>query len=318
MAPLITYLRRLVLFGVFCALAYPVLLVGIGALLRFTYVENLRYPLGDYGHMYTRLKEVKDHGPVDVVFLGSSHAYRGFDPRIWAERGFTSFNLGSSSQTPLQTELIARRYLPALDPRLVILEVYPGTFRSNGAESAVDLIANGPMDGATVRMALRTKNAMVFNTLLYGSMRRTLGLDANYQEDPVKVYDRYVPHGYVERIEGNFTPNDDLLPELTEPFPRQVEAFDRLLGFLRESGYPVVLVETPMTRWMYTGLYTDHDTFAARMDSLAPYVDMNGKVDLDDGSHFFTMDHMNQAGVVRFDKVLLDTMEQRGWLPEAR
>ena len=77
---------------------------------------------------------------VDVLFLGSSHAYRGFDPRIFRKRGYSSFNLGSSAQTPSQTKVWLKRYLKHLNPKIVIYEVYPGTFSSDGIEASLDLV----------------------------------------------------------------------------------------------------------------------------------------------------------------------------------
>ena len=82
--------------------------------------------------MFTRLKEVKTVKNVDILFLGSSHTYRGFDTSIFHDCGYSAFNLGSSSQTPIQTLTLANRYLKQLNPKLVVLEVYPGNFTGDG------------------------------------------------------------------------------------------------------------------------------------------------------------------------------------------
>src|SRR3972149_6768649 len=37
----------------------------------------------------------------DLIFLGSSHCYRCFDPFVFQKFGLTTYNLGSSSQTPI-------------------------------------------------------------------------------------------------------------------------------------------------------------------------------------------------------------------------
>src|SRR5438477_3987320 len=65
---------------------------------------------GGIGHTLQRLREVESVGSVDILFIGSSHAYRGFDPRLFAETGLTSFNLGSKAQSPLNSYFLLKHY----------------------------------------------------------------------------------------------------------------------------------------------------------------------------------------------------------------
>ncbi len=76
------YTVRLILFSVFCIIVYPVLVVIWGALLPKEFVGNVSRTIGGAGHLRARLADVQDQGPVDVLFLGSSLSYRGFDTRI--------------------------------------------------------------------------------------------------------------------------------------------------------------------------------------------------------------------------------------------
>ena len=52
--------------------------------------------------MYLRKIDADTTINIDVLVLGSSHAYRGFDPRIFKKAGIKLFNFGSSGQTLLQ------------------------------------------------------------------------------------------------------------------------------------------------------------------------------------------------------------------------
>lgn len=315
MRPIFHFIRLAITFGIVCAVLYVAAIALVGAVVPARFIPNLKYPLGGYGHMHTRTRELIDHPPVDVLFIGSSHAYRGFDPRIWAKRGYQTFNLGSSAQTPIQSELLLREYLPTLRPQVLVIEVHPGPFRDEGLESAVDLIANRPLDAATVAMAFRTHSVMVINGLIHGATRQLLGTDRDFNERSVIGSDQYVLGGFVERKVGRFSPSGKLQRGFTEPRPDQWSAFLRMLSLSREHGCEVILVEAPTTKWLYASLYTDHDRFAERMAAEGRYIDMNGKVDLDDSLHFFTKGHLNQEGVERFNSALLDTLERRGWLP---
>ncbi|MFZ1333373.1 MAG: hypothetical protein WAR83_14355, partial [Flavobacteriales bacterium] len=95
------YIKRLLFFMCLTLVLYPVFMVVWSLALPIKQLENVRYPMGGGGHMHTRIAELKDHPPVDIVFLGSSHTYRSFDPRSWASAGYSSFNLGSSAQSPI-------------------------------------------------------------------------------------------------------------------------------------------------------------------------------------------------------------------------
>ena len=153
------FLKHTLLFICLLSFLYAGCVFLSGLIFPSSTTRNLKYPLGSYGHLNSRVKDIKNHSDVDVLFLGSSHAYRGFDPRIFKKHGITSFNLGSSSQTPIQTEILLNRYLNSLNPKLVVYEVYPGFLRNDGVESALDLIANDKIDFLTIKMSLNLKKA---------------------------------------------------------------------------------------------------------------------------------------------------------------
>lgn len=312
----LSFLLRALGFTGFLAALYP-FLVAPFALLPHTWAPNLRYPLNDTGHLRTRLIEVKHHPAAPIVFLGSSHAYRGFDPRIWERRGYGSFNLGSSSQSPIQTEMVCRDLVPRLRPRLAIMEVHPNALQTDGIESALEFIANGPLNPGVLRMATRVPHAMVANAVAYGALRKALGIDARIPEAVRKKLDTYVGRGYVERDMEHFSPSSKPAPQPRdcEPGERQLQALERALRALYKQGLSVVLVEAPVTRWMREGIYRGHDRFAERMARAGRYIDMNGKVALDDSLHFYDHSHLNQAGVELFNAALIDTLRGRGWLP---
>ncbi len=311
------FLLRMLGFTAFCVIVYPPLIVVFSAIAPDGIVPNIRYPLNGYGHLRTRMAEVEGHGPVDIVFLGSSHAYRGFDPRIWARRGYSSFNLGSTDQTFLQTELLLTAHARDLRPRLVILEVHPGPFLETGIESALDVIANRPIDQNTLGMASRLRHPYVLNAIAYGAIRQITGYDDRTAEPLRKNADMYINGGFVERVEGHFIPETPAIRVRIEPSFEQWAAFQRVLADLRAQDIEFILVEAPMTHWMNEGIYPDRAGFDSLMNASGRYLNMNGKVALDDSLHFFTKEHLNQSGVELFNEALFDTLERRGWLPEA-
>ncbi len=140
----------------------------MGRLCTYFFEKNLNYRIGSYGHMFSRIKEIPNLKEIDILFLGSSHSYRGFDTRIFKKNNLNTFNLGSSGQTPLQTEILMKRYLKIIKPKLIIFEVYPNTFSIDGVESTLDIIANDEIDFEIIKLAFKQNNIKIYNTLLYG------------------------------------------------------------------------------------------------------------------------------------------------------
>ncbi len=104
--------------------------------------------VGGFGYSLQRFREVETlsekKSEVDFVILGSSHAYRGFHPEIFKNFNYSSINLGSSSQSPINSYFLAKEYLPRLNSKYLIYEGYYKTFQINGIESFLDLSINLP------------------------------------------------------------------------------------------------------------------------------------------------------------------------------
>ena len=272
--------------------------------------KNLNYSLGAYGHMHTRLQEVSNYNNIDILFTGSSHAYRGFDTRIAESYGYTTFNLGSSAQTPVQTKLLLERYLEQLQPKILIYEVYPYTFEIDGVESSLDIIANGTIDGNTLKMAFKLNHIKTYNSLVYGCYRHLLNRDKNFKENTVTGEDTYIPGGFVER---KITNNADSVPvtgKKTEwiAIPYQLAAFEQTVTLLKQKGIKLILVQAPVTKQekeKYTNNKQIDDYFTAK----ATYYNFNNFLNLSDSLHFYNKDHLNQEGVSVFNRSLFDIIK---------
>jgi len=185
------FIKSIFLFIPFAIVIYILLLFIWGSYIPQRYKINLidAHSLG--GYTYTRLQEAKNIKDVDILFLGPSHAYRSFDPRIFKNANLTSFNLGSTSQTPIQTEILVDRYLKQINPKMVIIEVYPDIFTSDGVESSVDLIGNSEIDGDILKMAIKINNVKTYNTLLYYYLRNFIYPEVSRTEPAQTDYDTY-------------------------------------------------------------------------------------------------------------------------------
>jgi hypothetical protein len=289
---------------------YPLFIIFWGNYAPDPLKKNLNYPLGAYGHMYSRIQNIKEVRDVDILFLGSSHAYRGFDPRIFKQYGLNTFNLGSNAQSHVQTEILLKRHLDEIDPKLIIYEVYPGTFSSDGVESSLDIIANDKNDFESIRMALAQNHIKVYNALIYGFYRDLFRKNINYKEELVKGEDKYIEGGFVEKELKYFEPME-FEENNWDLNGRQYEYFERVLLFIEERNIPVILVEAPITESMYKS-FGNNSEFDAKMKQYGVYYNFNELIDLDDKLHFYNSHHLNQNGVKIFNTKLIEILFDKG------
>jgi len=318
--PFRTFFRLLAGFIPFALTVYVVLVCAIGSLRDQVDKKNRHTPLGHflnelprnldyrkglYGHMFTRAREAKVTHDVDILFIGSSHAYRSFDPRIFAEAGFKTFNLGSSQQTHLQTHVLLKRYLEQMNPKVVVYEVFPPIFAVDGVESALDIIANDRNDLESIRMAFQINHLKVYNALIYGLYRNLFDLDADFAERLRRGVDHYIPGGYLQKKISYYEKKDWTQKRKSwRKRPNQVEAFERNLAMIRARGSRVILLQAPWPKREYQRLRRrlEFDEF---MRSYGEYYNFAQTMKLDNRRHFYDEGHMNQAGVNLFNQELL-------------
>lgn len=251
------------------------------------------------GFTKVRFEEAANHEPVDMLILGSSHAYRGFDPRIFEEKGIITFNLGTTAQTPIQSELILETFIDQFAPTRVLLEVYPWGFTSDGIESSIDLLYYGrPIDRLTI--VRKTPTIRVLNSSIYAA------LSGSKLEEMRSKKDQYISGGYVER-EVNFLRSISQSSKSWNWNEDQFEAMSRIVAKCRERNIQLVLVQAPTT-WAFYSSFTNNQEFEGRMKEYGAYYNFNGLPALEDSLHFYDEDHLNQAGVSLFNKALLDTL----------
>lgn len=258
--------------------------------------------------MYTRLKEVKEIKHVDVLILGSSHAFRGYDTRIFEKNGIHAFNLGSSSQSPLQTEVLLDRYLDGLNPSLVIYDVYPVFFTVDGVESALNIIGCDKNDQNSINMAVTINHLQVYNTLFYGFFQDKFNLNARYDEPLRKDGDTYIPGGFVEREVYHYHP-EHFSERKYNYNQKQLNAFERIISKFHDKQIKYVLVNAPTTRVLYES-NTDNDSFDDMIVKYGKYYDFNKLISLNDSLDFYDADHLNQLGVEKFNEKLLEVLSE--------
>ena len=302
------FINRFFCFVAVCLTSYVILLLFVGTFAPGIFKKNLNYKIGAYGHMNSRIKEIPNYSNIDILFIGSSHSYRGFDPRIFKEYNYNVFNLGSSSQSPIQQELLLTQYFSLLNPKLVVFEVFPKIIESDGVESALDLLANNKIDNNALKMCFKTNNIKTYNTLIFAYYRQFFNLNSKFTEPNVINEDTYIKGGFVERELSFYKkPTKNYSSKTTYSFNGlQLSTFKSILKMLKQKNINYILVQAPITKTLFNR-YSNNNYVDSVYKSLGVYYNFNTIVDFND-SLFYDAHHLNQNGVVLFNKKFIEVL----------
>lgn len=295
------FVKRFSYFLVFSLLFYIVSICLVGFIFPNGLIKNLNFQLGGTGHLYTRLNEVKKVKKIDVLFIGSSLTYRGYDTRIFSKNNINSFNLGSSSQTPIQSEILIDKYLDAVNPKVIVLETNPEIFSSDGIESTLDLIANCPIDTKLVLFALKQNHIKVYNALILSLCRNLLGSNNNYFENIRKGTDTYISGGFVQKDSINFestitTKNSWTMNSFQE------KSFENMIQKIKEKGIGLLFVQPPTLQ-----SYSHSELFDQLMQKHGLYYNFNKIMpEIKDSIYFYDNFHLNQKGVEKYNRYFIE------------
>jgi hypothetical protein len=301
------FLTSLVLFTFFTSIIYVIGIVSFGRYVPKMARFNLPIVIGNGGYSHMRFSEAKSGKKVDILILGSSLAYRGYDPRIFKEANWEIFNLGSSSQTPVQTEYLVNKYLDRFKPKFVILDVYPVLFNSDGIESAIDLLSNSESHQDLIGLNYQNNDIRIYNTFIYQYCREFFNFDKDYKEKSRKKNsDKYIKGGFVES-NAKFKPKDIYSPFTYVFLPAQKKAFSNIIDKLKNKNIAYLILQSPIPQRIYESV-----TNNAEADSLfsqyGPYVNANGTLKLPD-SCFLDESHLNQSGVEIYNDFVIQLLK---------
>src|SRR5207302_4229078 len=90
-------------------------------------------------------------------------AYQGYDPRIFQEFAFKTYNLGTSDQKLMCSYFLIKNYINHNNCKLVMFDLYDRVFSQSNIESHSDMIQNIPSDKAALEIAYASKDLRAIN-----------------------------------------------------------------------------------------------------------------------------------------------------------
>ncbi len=299
------FVKRILIFTSSCILIYVVSVISIGLISNNGLGKNFVFPIGNYGHSMLRLNEVKTHSRVDILILGSSHAYRGFDPRIFKKHQFDIFNLGLSSETPIQSYFLLKKYYSQLQPKIVIQEIYPLLLENDGTENNSFLLANEPIDMPLTKLAFNNFNLQNLNAWIYGAFRTILHLNDQIELPEKFGEDTYIAGGYSQKDEVPLDTSKTLIAREYIPLKEQIVALDSIQQFCKSKSCSLYFVITPVTS-VEKHHILNWSRIIQQIEDIHSVHDFSRLPVLHDTLHFYDSDHLNQKGVEIFNPILIN------------
>jgi hypothetical protein len=312
---------RLLLFALLLAASH-VALIGLAAIaspaLKATILKYSNVPIGmRRDHIALRFEELQKERDIDVLFIGSSHSLRTFDPRYFERHQIRAFNLGTANQTPMNTYYLLEQYLSQLKPRLVVIEAYWETLEINGVEGTIAITVNRGPGWDTLKMALATRHPKALNAQWSSLFEHLFGTATAIQLRPDEAY---TSRGFVETWEPNGAGEIRRKRHDVVVDEQQMNYLSRTLTLVKAHDARVLMVWAPVTA-AWRDLAMNLKDVRHRLADLSksydvPFVDLNDAVLLDDGLDFKDSDHLNQHGVDKVMPVFLSVLRDYRLLDE--
>lgn len=263
-----------------------------------------------------KLQDVREAKSPDVLIMGSSLAYRNYDPQILKTAGFSSFTLGTSSQKPNMTKIMAMRYLQNINSRLVIIDVNPYLMFTPDSFETVDVIMNSPKSKYdwnlfTAEPSLLALNSLIIKYTEFAEKDRTEKL-----KDSILDQSTYLGNGFVKSDlvydESKKTP--DIRIKDFEALPNQAQAMDDIIGYLKSNNIPYILILSPVNELFFDKKSkisaTEFRNLSKQFFSkYGNYYDSNN-FEKYQPSEFMDFSHLNQKGAQRFTNSLIPILQK--------
>jgi hypothetical protein len=298
------FVKSILIFAVFSSMFYMAGILALGYAGISALHLNFKF-LDTPSRSLLRVQDIQQIDTVDILFLGSSRAFKGFDTRIFNEHGYSAFNFGTSAQTPVQTAMLLDRYLDGIAPRLVVYEVYPEGFESDGVESAIDLLSSDRADAHAWKMMKEVSKPTVSHALFFALWQQSLGKELRFTDRP----DGYLPmSGYIQRPVTYNVAMDMVFPHQDiEIRDYQWAAFERIVKKFRERNIRLIMVQAPVPSSRYDAM-TNRDSIHELLRNQGEFIAFNEILALDDSLHFEDDSHLNQIGAELFNARLIELL----------
>lgn len=302
-----SFIKSVLLFSVFASLFYGFAILVMGRILPYRFHGNLltenKILSNDLSEK--RFDQVGKSDSVSLAILGSSHAYRGYDVRLFNSLGFKSYNLGSSSQTPISTEFIYSNYVDKFNPKIIVIDIYPILFTKTPVEGELNLLPLFYKNEDFIQSTFKSFDVRVFNSLMYF---RIFG-NSESAKSKILRNEEYIDGGYISSFKiGDQTKK--YTPSKLKIEDDNITALKNIVKDAEAKGIEVFLFQAPLPQERYQS-YENNKEIDSIMKSIGTYYNYN-EVRFLPSQYFMDDSHINQKGVDVYNKWVIDKIKENG------
>jgi hypothetical protein len=268
-----------------------------------------------------------ERGAVDVLVLGSSHAYCAINPAIiYRNSGISAYDLCGSVQPMWNTYYYLKEALKTQTPKLVVLDVFGVQFDIEYGEPGNIVINNYGLRPSRNKIDSLRASAPEGEFLDYFiEANQFHSRYASLNEEDFHMGDYYAPSYFL----GAFlAPHAVALEEPGEPQEAQPvglpakseEYYRRIIDLCVMENIPLEVVVSPYIVWgEQKGQYRQAEMIAGEYD--VPFTDFNrmyADIGLDFSRDFLDNDHLNYRGSEKFTEYVTRTIFSKYKLPDHR
>lgn len=254
------------------------------------------------GDTFRKFKDFDKNKSYDIIVIGSSHAYRGYDPRFFKNQSINMFNLGTSAQSLLNTYYIAKYYITPLNCKLVIIDIYDGALSTDGLEATADLTQNITSTACAFKMGIAMKDPRVINMLTVRML--------NSATPPMYSDTNYVLNGFCENRDELKNYNQKAYDTKLNFKTFQVNYLEALLTYLKNHHIAAIAVTHPSPIESHNyNFFKNREIVTQLMEKhKIPYWDYSS-YELNTKTDFYDLHHLNQSGVEKFNALLIKDLK---------
>ena len=246
----------------------------------------------------------------DVVVLGSSHAYRGYDPFVFSSYNLKMYNLGTSNQHMMCSYQIIKNHINKDNCKLLILDMFDKVFANNDIESKSDIIQNVDDDETAIATALASNDIRAINMITLRYFNKTL--------DPLNIDTIGYNNGYLV-ARKILDPKKKDITKLIWKYKAdqsQKKYLSLLLEYCQKEEITIVAVSHPVPE-IYP--MREHNKFLADVNPIfnkykVPYYDYTNYKGMGKISYYSDPTHLNQIGAIKFNKMLIQDLIKDGFI----
>jgi len=259
------------------------------------------------GQEYRICKDWKGSSDNDLLVIGSSHAYRGYDPRIFQRNGIDMYSAGSGFQNTLASFVLLENIFIPKKNDIVIIDLFDQTFEGDGVGSYARLIQNVTSYTAATELARRQPDIRTFNSLMCRIFSDQSRIEV--PDEPGYLYNGYCPKNDTAVISSSEIRK---IPSFNMSFVKYLKETIRLIK--SQNAHPIA-VSHPQPKTLTNETF--HKEFLELVMPVLQeegilYLDYNSNHNLNNSEHFADSNHLNQAGVELFNSKLISDMKEHG------